>query len=249
MYLIFIAFIGLAFGSFLSVILFRLDEKAGIWTGRSECPHCLTRLRWVDLIPILSFLFLRGKCRYCSHKIRVLYPVMELVMAGVFLLYFVVSGLYFDIRVVYELSLIFFLMALIFFDYIYYILPDKIIIIAFGISLLYTLIFQKDLIIGDLAVGLGLASFFGIIYLVSRGEWMGFGDVKLAFLIGFILGYPVAIMSIIVAVWSGAIWGLALMAAGKANPKTALPFGTFISAVAILFIIFKDHVQIPFFQL
>ena len=82
---------------------------------------------------------------------------------------------------------------------------------------------------------------------MSHGEWIGFGDVKLAFLVGFVLGYPLALFSIVSAVWIGAIWGMAMMARGKANLKTALPFGSFISAMAILALIFKDYVNFNFF--
>lgn len=258
--LIFIFVLGLVFGSFMSVIVFRLDAesrtdksdlsgarmKGGIVFGRSECRKCMAKLKWHDLIPIFSFLWLRGKCRYCKDKIDFIYPLMELAVAGSFVLYSLVNGLSISVELIYWLAIIFIFLILIFFDYLFYILPDKIILAGIGISLLYMIFFHRELILNSLFTGFGLAAFFGIIFLVSHGEWIGFGDVKLAFLTGFVLGYPLALLATIAAVWAGAIWGLALMARGKANLKTALPFGSFLSAVTILFIIFNDKTSFIF---
>src|SRR3989344_8455424 len=82
-----IFFIGLCFGSFLNVLLFRLDKKDGIITGRSECIKCLKRLEWYDLIPLISYLILRSRCRYCRVRISFIYPLTELVTAFVITTY------------------------------------------------------------------------------------------------------------------------------------------------------------------
>lgn len=242
-YLIAILFIGLIFGSFLSVIVSRLDQKSGLFFGRSECPNCLAKLKWYDLFPVFSFLVLKGKCRYCGDNISWLYPVMELAVASSFLLYCGVNGQCFNLAGAYWLIIIFFLLTLTFFDYVHFILPDKLILTVFSFSLLYHLIFTSESIKNGLLTGLALGGFFVILFMCSRGEWMGFGDVKLAFLIGFVLGYPMALWAIIAATWSGALWGLGMMAVGRASLKTPLPFGTFMSATTILLIIFKKYVE------
>ena len=239
----YIFILGLILGSFLSVIVSRLDQKRGIFLGRSECPDCLTKLKWYDLFPVFSFLFLRGKCHYCGRHISWLYPIMEFTVAGSFLSYCAISSQCFSLAGFYWLFVIFILLALLFFDYVHYILPDKLILIALVAVLIYNLVFNSHLIINGLLTGLALGGFFGIIFVVSRGEWIGFGDVKLAFLVGFILGYPAAIFAITVATWSGALWGLGMIATGKANLKTQLPFGTFICGSAIIFIIFNEIIS------
>lgn len=238
---ILIFFIGLCVGSFINVLVMRLDRKDGLWTGRSECPSCHHKLSWLDLMPVISYLFLKGKCRYCRSKISAIYPIVEIATSSVFVVYFWVNGFFFDLGVIYELTIMFLLISLVFFDFEYLILPDKIIFSGIGLSIL-RLMFLGGGFLNYIITGFVMAGFFGIIYLVSHGEWMGFGDVKLALLIGLIFGYPVAIFSMIGAVWMGAILGLMLMFLGRAGLKTALPFGSFISGVAIITIIFSDYV-------
>lgn len=235
-----ILFLGLCFGSFLSVIVFRLDNKGGIMFGRSECPGCLTRLKWYDLIPLVSFFYLGGKCRYCKKKVSIIYPIMELATAGAFVSYSFFNG-FFYLSNFYELAVIFVLLALLFSDYIFYILPDKLIIAGLLMSITYILFFNFSVIANGLITGLALSSFFATLYIISRGVWLGFGDVKLAFLIGFILGYPLGLWSIIISVWAGALWGIGLIIVNRANLKTSLPFGSFMAGVAILFIILKKY--------
>lgn len=241
-HLIFIALLGLVLGSFLSVIIFRPDGR-GILFGRSECRKCLIRLKWYDLFPIFSFLMLKGRCRYCGHKISFLYLVIELATLSAFVPYCWLNGPCLDIESIYWLGMILIFLALSFFDYLHYILPDRIIGIGFLTAILYGLSFSRDGFSEGVLTGLALAGFFCIIFIVSRGEWMGFGDVKLAGLIGFVLGFPLAAWSILVATWIGALWGMGLLVTKKANLKTPLPFGTFMSAVAILLIIFKQYVE------
>ncbi len=239
----FITAIGLVLGSFMSVIVFRLGQKEGIAAGRSECPKCLVQLKWYDLMPVFSFITLGGKCRYCRQKISFVYPIMELSMAGSFFLYHWFNGLALSWGIFYDFTMIFILLTLAFFDYEHYILPDKFIFTGLAVSLVYLTLFKSGALLSNALTGFGLAGFFAIIYLVSRGKWMGFGDVKLALLVGFVLGYPIGPVSMIIAIWTGAIWGMVLMATGKANLKTALPFGSFICVSAIFFIIFNNHVQ------
>jgi len=238
-----IGLIGLSFGSFLSVVLFRLDIKSGILTGRSECPQCLAKLRWYDLIPLLSFLLLKGKCRYCQKNISSIYLAMELSMTAAFMAYYFFNGPYLTVADCYNLILIFIFLALTFFDYRYFILPDKLVLTGLGLVIIYMTLLSRDSFVNNLISGLVAASFFAIIYLISRGEWLGFGDVKLAFLIGFVLGYPLALLSIIGAVWAGALWGLVLILMGRANSKTALPFGSFLGSSTVLFLVFGNYAK------
>lgn len=239
--LIFIALVGLAFGSFLTVIIFRPDGKGILW-GRSECRKCRAGLKWYDLFPIFSFLILKGRCRYCGQRISFLYLIIEVITLLTFVPYCWLNGPCLGIESIYWLGMILIFLALSFFDYLYYILPDWILSVGFLGAFLYRVFYGGGVIEG-ISTGLALAGFFCIIFIVSRGEWMGFGDVKLAGLIGFILGFPLAVWSILVAIWVGALWGVGLLVIKKANLKTPLPFGTFMSAAAVLSIIFKKYVE------
>lgn len=239
----FVGLVGLIIGSFLSVLISRLDRRDGIVAGRSECPKCFHKLTWRDLIPLFSFIFLRGRCHYCKLPVSLFYPIIELTTAVVLIVYFLVNGPIFSLIVIYHVTLLILLISLIFYDALYLLLPDKIIITIGGITLIYSIFFRLEELSHLFISGFLFALGFVIIYLVSRGRAMGFGDVKLAFILGLILGYPLGLLVIIIAIWSGALWGMILMILGKATRKTALPFGTFLSAVTTIFIIFNNNIE------
>lgn len=235
--------IGASLGSFANVLILRLDKKEGILAGRSECPDCHHFLNWKDLFPIFSYILLRGKCRYCGDRISVQYPAVEFIFGFIFMTYFIVNGFSIGVYEIYSLIAIFIMLVLLFFDYFFYILPDKLTFSGIGLALVHIGIFRTDQLWSHLLSGFGLAVLFAIIYLASCGKWMGFGDVKLALFIGLILGYPMGLLSIMFAIWAGAISGLVLVALSRANLKTAMPFGSFMTASAIFFIVFKDYVR------
>ncbi len=234
---------GLIFGSFLNVIVSRLDKKGGILLGRSECPYCKKQLAWNDLIPIVSFLILRGKCRYCRRKISLIYPVVELTTGLVFVLFYLKRGIPINTELVFELVIALFLISIIFFDYLYHIIPDKIIIPLLALSLVVNFLLKKPELINLLTSGLLLGGFFAILHVVSRGEWVGLGDAKLLLLIGFYFGYPVSFLITVFSIWTAALVGLVLIVLRRASLKSELPFGVFLSVFSIIFIIFQHEIQ------
>jgi len=242
-YSFFIFFIGLVFGSFLGVVLFRLNRKSGIFAGRSECPLCQHRLSWLDLVPIISFSYLKGKCRYCHKKIPNIYPIAEVTTGLIFVSYCQLNYFCLDYNKLFGLILVFLFLIVLFFDYKYYIVPDKILVLIFIVAFVRTALLYPNGLLGLLITGFAVALFFAIIYLVSQGRWIGLGDVKLAFVIGFVLGYPQALIVILGSIWVGALWGIGLILLKKATLKTALPFGSFLSAATVLFVIFKDVIE------
>jgi len=127
--------------------------------------------------------------------------------------------------------------SLFFFDLYYYILPDTILIPAILIIGLYTIFFESQPI-QYLITALISGLFFAILYTVSKGRWLGFGDVKLAILLGLVFGYPLGYLVIVGSVWLGALTGMVMIASGKATMKKALPFGAFLSSVAIFALLF-----------
>lgn len=230
-------------GSFLNVIIFRLNKKTGIFTGRSECLKCGKQLKWYDLFPVLSYVFLKRKCRNCKSKISPVYPLTELVTAFCFLLFYAVYKPVFEVADFYYLLIITFFVALIFFDYLYLLLPDKIILPLTIVAILFNLFFRRSEFLALLLSALILGSIFAIIHISSKGEGAGLGDAKLLFLIGLVLGYPLGFLSMILSVWIAALVGIGLMLFGKANRKTALPFGSFLAGISILVIIFQNEIQ------
>ena len=226
---------GLAAGSFLNCVIYRLESNQSFLKGRSFCPHCKHQLGFWDLMPVLSFIMLGGKCRYCQKRIPLQYPLIELSTGLLFVftkLEITTMGV---IPSFYWLTIISFLIVIFVYDLKHYIIPDKVIYPAIGITLFYDfyLGFTKSpLILGDfvnqLLSAAGAAGFFAAIVIVSRGKWMGVGDIKLAFLMGLILGLPSILVALFLAFLSGAIIGVGLIVSGKKTMKSEVPFGPFL---------------------
>lgn len=135
------------------------------------------------------------------------------------------------------------LTLIIFIDIRYLIIPDKILVLLAGAAVGSKLLADNADFYRLLISAFGLTSFFAILYMVSRGRWIGLGDIKLIFLMGFLLGYPMGYLSIVAAVWLAAIFSMILLVVGKANAKTEIPFGSFLSVATIIFIIFNNELQ------
>src|SRR3989338_7986726 len=215
----FVFLIGLSIGSFLGVIVFRLDKKSGILTGRSECFNCLKQIKWYDLFPVLSYVFLKGRCRNCRSTISPTYLLLELTTALCFLLFYIFRQPIFGVEYLFYLLIVTSFVVLIFFDYLYLLLPDKIIIPVVFIVFLFNYFFRRPEFVSLLLSALIL------------------------FLIGLVLGYPLGFISFLFSVWTAALTGIGLMMFGKANRKTALPFGSFLAGVSIIIIIFQNEIQ------
>lgn len=216
--LIYFFIIGLIVGSFLNSVIYRLEQKKSFLKGRSFCPNCQDQLAWPDLIPVFSFLILGGKCRYCQQKISWQYPLVELATGIIFLsLSLINSNIY---AMAYLLLVSCFLIIIFVYDLKHYLIPDKIVYPAIAVALIFNYY--------SILSAFGAASFFFLIVLISRGQWMGRGDIKLAFLMGLFLGWPKIIVAIFLAVFLGAIIGIGLIISGKKTLKSEVPFGPFL---------------------
>lgn len=242
--LYFVAFLfGLCVGSFSNVVLARLDRKAGIISGRSECPRCHKDLKWYDLVPLASFVVLGGRCRYCRKPISAWYPAVELLFGVTAVVFVRQYGVSLDPRLIVQAIFLWGFLLLALFDLKYFILPDKLTLPFAALALVVALFLNPNP--GQYVLsGFLLAGFFAILNLASRGRWMGLGDAKLGLFIGFTFGYPATLLIALFAVWSGALVGLGLMFSGRATMKTALPFGTFLALVSVIFIIFNSELSI-----
>lgn len=221
---IFIFLFGTCIGSFLNVVVYRLNHNLSPLKGRSFCPKCEKKILWQDNLPLLSFVFLRGRCRFCHSPISWQYPLVELTtgLATVFILYCVSSYL---LVVIYYLLITYALITLFVSDFRYQTIPDEIVYPAILISLLYTVRYTPSAILA----ALGASLFFLILVLVTRGRGMGVGDAKLAGLMGLVLGFPEIVVALMLAFLTGAICGVILVLVGKKRFREHIPFGPFLT--------------------
>ena len=248
--LIFFLF-GLIIGSFLNVVVFRLNVAESL-LGRSSCPHCKKQIRWYDNIPLLSFILLKMKCRDCGKKISWQYPLVELLTGISFAL---VGAYFFDvfylqslIPVFYYLVLFSLLLVIFVYDFKYMEIPMIVFWIAIGWSILFTLFsdwmnFVPEFGIWNLSTFSGLVGgiaaflFFFILVSVSKEKWMGMGDAYLAFLAGFVVGFPDIFLVLVLAFFIGSVCSIILLAMKKKTMKSQVPFAPFLVSALMLSII------------
>ena len=252
--LIFIFIFGLIMGSFLNCVIWRLYKEESFLFGKSYCPHCRHDLNALDLFPFLSYLFLGGKCRYCKKKISIQYPLVELLTATLFSLVYLyfgpVTGLFsFNFfQIGFWLIMASFLIIIFIFDLKYYIIPDEVIYPAIIISMLWIFYSFYSGLIGKADVvyfifsALGASLFFFLIWFFSKGVAMGFGDVKLAILIGLLLGYPNIIVGLFLGFLFGAIIGSVLILLKKRGLKSEIPFGPFLLVGMLIALFFGERI-------
>ena len=250
MILVFLFLFGLAIGSFLNVLVLRINTGETL-RGRSRCFSCLAKLAWYDLIPLASYFAIRGKCRYCRSKVSRQYSIVEF-MAGVifavtgWIVFGAVDPVFTDGKIFqYILNVSFFsaLLAASVYDIRHKIIPDQFSLFLLAVAvvseifMLYTNVSGASLG-ADFLAAVGAFIFFGGLWFVSRGAWMGFGDVKLAISLGLFLGYPGILFGIVFAFWSGALFGIAMMIAGRYGRKTEVPFAPFLALGTLLAFLF-----------
>jgi leader peptidase (prepilin peptidase)/N-methyltransferase len=238
---------GAAIGSFLNVVIYRLPRAQSLG-GRSACPHCARTLSWFDLVPILSYGFLRGRCRTCRARIAWRYPAVELLTGLLAMAIAARFGpgpagiLYFAFGAA--------LIAITFIDLDWKIIPDAItlpgVAIGLGAGLLAQLgagagLMGAELVVGPLRALIGAVGGALGLWLVAWGyekatgvEGLGFGDVKLAALLGAFLGGGGVFLTILLASLAGSLIGAGIMLARKGTSRTALPFGTFLAPAGLL---------------
>lgn len=241
---IFIFILGLCIGSFLNCTVYRLEQKKKI-TGRSFCPKCNHKLSWQDLFPVFSFIFLGGKCRYCKAKISIQYPLVEIGTAILFVLLFSLQNILFSI---FSLIIVSFLIVIFIYDLKHYIIPDKVLYPAILITFIFRFFEPSSLFNYFIAVFIAFG-FFGLIFFVSKGKWMGFGDVKLAILMGLLLGVPNILLALYIAFFFGAIIGVIMMVAKRKSLKSEIPFGPFLIIGTIISMLYGNNIILWYLNL
>lgn len=250
---IYVFFLGLIIGSFLNVIIYRLPRKESPAKGGSKCPACDHPIRWYDNVPLLSYLVLRGKCRDCGHMISLRYPLVELLTACLFLAVSIkefsrssdiltLSSLLLLAAYLYLAAV---LIAVSFVDADFHIIPNKITYPSFIVGAV--LLLAADLsdwpnMLAGIAVGGGFLFF---LYLAApvllKKQGMGFGDVKLAAVLGLFLGWQV-FLAIFLASIIGTIFGVVMISAKKLKWQQHFAFGPCLAAGALLTYFFGNPI-------
>ncbi len=250
--------LGSSLGSFCNVCIYRLPRGLNIVSVRSFCPDCRARLRWFELVPVFSYIIAGGKCRHCGAGVSLQYPLVELLSAFVTLTAFREYG----VSLAAAASVLFLLAMLVvaFTDWQTLMIPNQVVLVALlaGIALGAADNPGSGAVPGALA-RLPLCTVPGIVSclisfavmcllfvagnLVYGKQVMGFGDVKLAGVIGLYVGWEMFIAVLWVSAVVGALYGLFMIYVMKKPSDTKLPFGTFLAASAGLALFFHEHVQ------
>lgn len=243
-YVIVLFVFGTIFGSFYNVVGDRVADGKSIIYPPSHCPKCKHRLTPLELVPIFSYLFQGGKCKNCKCKIPLFHPLYEIFVGLLFMFSYISFGFTGDFVI--ALTFVSMLAIIIVSDYYYMIIPDEI-LIFFGV----TLALEVLLINGIDAFGISLLSgiiSFGVMFLIKlfgdfifKTESMGGGDIKLLFFLGFILGWPQALLSIFL----GSIIGLPIsLIVLKIKNTNIIPFGPFLALGAIIILLTQFNIEI-----
>ena len=181
---------------------------------------------------------LKGRCRYCHASIHVRYPIVEIGSAFVLAFFFAIRQPSLGLEVIMTVFALLILVSLLFFDLFYFVLPDALLLPAIAVYAIYDIVKVMNPLPYFLTALLS-AGFFVILYTVSRGRNLGFGDVKFAFFIGLVAGYPFGFLAIVGGVWLAAIVAIILLILKRVGLQDAIPLGSFLALSTILCIIFN----------
>jgi len=249
---------GLIIGSFLNVVILRFNTERS-FGGRSGCMSCMNRLTWYELIPVFSFLGLKGRCKNCKARISIQYPIVEFIsgvfFAAIFLKFqniFFANTLVFSFTYAYYVTAFSLLLVIAVYDLRHKIIPDTMSLSLGIFTFLGLFFFNFDGYFSfyphvpsllEFLSGPLIALPFALFWLVSKGRWMGLGDAKLVISLGWLLGLSVAISGVIVAVWIGAIFGVFLIILSKKHGmKSEIPFAPYLVLGTFLAFLFELHI-------
>jgi leader peptidase (prepilin peptidase)/N-methyltransferase len=251
--------IGAIIGSFLNVYIYRFHTGKSLG-GTSHCLSCGVTLRWYELTPMVSYLLIAGRCRHCQSRVPIRYFLVELVTAILFTLTLTLTTVYAEIFILWLIMAV--LVVIVTYDFYHFIIPDSLtatltglIFLWFGYQYWLFSIPLESMFVDVLSALIG-AGFFLFLWFISKGAWLGFGDVKLAFPLGLLVGATSVFSFIVISFWVGAIVSLLLLAIqylrrGKSHlrlfapsitMKTAVPFAPFLIAGAL--IVLFTHVNV-----
>lgn len=233
--------LGTIFGSFYNVVAYRLPKGESIVYPSSHCPNCNHVLNWFELIPIISYIFQKGKCFNCKCKISIFYPISEIVCGLLFVICYLSFGISLDLII--ALTFTSLLIIVILSDYYYMIIEDSVLII-FGVFLIIEIyfIYGFDILLNSLLSA--IISFIIMLLLklfgdfIFKRESMGGGDIKLMAIFGLIIGWKLAIISIFLSAFIALPVSIFIL---KTNKNHEIPYGPFLSIAAL--ILYYSHIN------
>lgn len=236
--------LGACIGSFINAAEYRLARQEKVVKDRSRCRACRTPIAWYDLVPILSYFILRGRCRSCRDSISWQYPLVEfvtgLLYASLLFLHPVLTtpaDLLLLLRDLVAVSVAVFLFV---YDYKYQLLPDLVTIPTVVICAILALLLGMPVF--SLALGMAVGGgFFLVQYLLSRGAWVGGGDIRYGLFLGAVFGWPLVLVSLFLAYVIGAVFAIVLLAMKRKKPGQTIAFGTFLSLGLVLTLWWGDR--------
>lgn len=255
MAIVLLVWLGLCFGSFVGALVWRLHEGENFVNDRSRCEDCGHVLSALDLVPVISWVALGGRCRYCHKRISVQNPVLELSMAALFVLSYIywpvhladwVTWMSFGLWLTYVVALV----ALFVYDMRWMLLPDVIVIsliclglvdVGLRLSVTQQLTFMgymQHIVLGAAALG----GFYWLLYTLSGGKWVGYGDVKLGVFMGLVLGWQGALLTLFLANILGFIFVVPGLVTGKLTRQSQVPFGPFMILAFLLVGLFGQSI-------
>lgn len=239
--MIFIVFLyGIVFGSFLNVCIYRIPNEESIVRGRSHCPKCNHKLSWIDLIPIVSFLTLKGKCRYCKAKVSPRYPLIESFTGILVVLIYIRYGITFEFFKYFTLTL--FLIVIAFIDYDTTDVYTSVIYTGIGFGMIFIILgkvmYSYSILNYLIAVLIGLGVIGGICLFIGG---MGTGDIEIAVLCGIYLGWKLEIAFILFSFIIGGIFAVTLIITKKKKKTDYIPLGPSLALGAYLVIIIGEN--------
>lgn len=248
--------LGLIVGSFLNVVVYRINIAESFVVGRSKCPHCKAPIRWYDNIPLISFILLRFRCRDCKKKISWQYPLVEFFTGALFVLvgmnFFVIENMQSWLITAYFFGIVSFLIIIFVYDFLYMEIPDIIIWVAVFWTVAFNLFFDWGVkntagalnvhIYSGVLAAIIAFSLFLFLVVKSKEKWMGIGDAYLVIFLGLVLGWPNIVLALFLAFSLGAIVGLIMVAVKKKDMKSPVPFAPFLVLGTIIAIFWGGQI-------
>jgi prepilin signal peptidase PulO-like enzyme (type II secretory pathway) len=252
--------LGLVLGSFLNVLVDRGRRRESV-NGRSRCDFCKKKIAWYDNLPVVSFLILRGRCRHCHKKLSWQYPLVEILM-GIYLVTLAqfwwtgspnqwleiwINGDWWLLQELLFILISGFLLAAVFlWDLKYMLIPNRLVALGLGVAILQDILIWittgKILFIEHLLGAVLFSGFFFLLHYFSKGRWIGGGDVKLGFWLGYLVSWKSVYPALLLACVIGAIISLGLVYFGKKGWKSQVPFGPFLIVGSLLALMLKEEI-------
>lgn len=252
--------LGLICGSFLSMLTYRLPRELSLG-GRSFCDHCGKKITWYQNIPVLSYLIMKGKCSECSRHISLRYPFIEISTGILFVLtYFTIKypldpfvfwihQSFGNLGLPFLLFIVICSIALFVVDLETQILPDVILFAMLLAVISFCVLLPSPLLFVHLLWGFLSGSFFLLVYLITRERGMGFGDVKLSFVAGLLLGFPYTLVWILLSFLLGSMFGIVLLSLGRVKIGQPIPFGPFLIGSLLITLAFGSNIFVWYIQM